>query len=203
MDSVETRAEMWNLMKRKVLPMNYQTDFFINFKILNKATSQWLSIGGIFPIAHKVCLGQVKDVADCRYHYGLRLDIHLLAFQNFGTVDEVVQHALKAEKITVHQAHKLTSYKGISQLSLSPRTSTHIESSQEIASSFRSNNESRKEKNNSHVLIVITAEKEVACNFNAHNDLPKASVHVIEEQGVEGHDEPESELLTIETKEEN
>lgn len=62
-------------------------------------------------------LGQVKDVADCRYHYGLRLDIHLLAFQNFETVDEVVQHALKAEKITVHQAHKLTSHKGISQLS--------------------------------------------------------------------------------------
>lgn len=44
MDSVETWAEMWNLMKWKVLPMNYQRDFFIklqDFKQGNKSVVEY------------------------------------------------------------------------------------------------------------------------------------------------------------------
>lgn len=48
----------------------------------------------------------------------------LLAFQNFETVDEAVQHAIKAEVKANNQAQKFASIKWISLSSLSPPTNT-------------------------------------------------------------------------------
>lgn len=42
-------------------------------------------------------LDESEDVIAHMYYHSLRLDMqHFLAFQNFETVDKVVQHAMKA-----------------------------------------------------------------------------------------------------------
>ena len=50
-------------------------------------------------------LNEDDDVLVDRYFHGLRIDIqHILMFKNFDNVNEIIQHATKAEDIANYQA---------------------------------------------------------------------------------------------------
>ena len=50
-------------------------------------------------------LNEADDVLVDKYFHGLRIDIqHILAFKIFDNVDEIIQHAIKAEDIPNYQA---------------------------------------------------------------------------------------------------
>ena len=52
-------------------------------------------------------MNEDDDVLVDRYFRGLRIDIqHILTFKNFDNVDEVIQHAIKAEDIANYLARK-------------------------------------------------------------------------------------------------
>lgn len=89
-----------------------------------------------FLVQERCNLDKLENAVAHDYYHGLRLAIeHLLAFQNSKMVGEMVQHALKTEKIANHQAHKYASFKGMVNC-LSLHTSTQVKSSQDTSSSF-------------------------------------------------------------------
>ena len=48
----------------------------------------------------RCAVSEADDVLVNRYFHGLTVDIqHILAFKNFDNVDEITQHAIKAENI--------------------------------------------------------------------------------------------------------
>ena len=54
-------------------------------------------------------LNENDDVLVDRYFHGLRIDIqYILTFKNFDNVDEIIQHAIKAEDIANYQARKFS-----------------------------------------------------------------------------------------------
>lgn len=54
-------------------------------------------------------LNEDDDVLVDRYFHGLQIDIqHILEFKNFDNVDEINQHAIKAEDIANYQARKFS-----------------------------------------------------------------------------------------------
>ena len=57
-------------------------------------------------------LNEDDDVLVDRYFQGRRIDIqHILAFKNFDNVDEIIQHAIKAEGIATYQTRKFSASK--------------------------------------------------------------------------------------------
>ena len=61
-------------------------------------------------------LNGVEDVSTDQYFHGLRIDIqHILAFKNFVNVDEIIQHAIKAEDIANYQAREFSASKWTTQ----------------------------------------------------------------------------------------
>lgn len=69
-----------------------------------KQGNKWLNIPEKFFLVHARCdMDESEDVASHRSCHVLRLDIwHLLAFQNFAIVDEVVKYAVKAQEVVSH-----------------------------------------------------------------------------------------------------
>ena len=65
-------------------------------------------------------LYEADDVLVDRYFHGLRIDIqYFLAFKNFGNVDEIIKHSIKAEDIANYQARKFSASKWVAQRILS------------------------------------------------------------------------------------
>lgn len=96
---------------------------------------------------------------------------------------------------------RLPSFKGIGQSSLSPHTSTQVKSSWNTGSSFRSNSEPIKEKNN--VPVCYHCRKRSHLSFQCPQQPSNASKYVTKEQKAKEKDEPKSkESLNIEIKEE-
>ena len=74
-----------------------------------------------------------EDVLVDRYFNGLTLDIQdILAFKHFDNVDEIVQHAIKAEGIANHQARKLNASKWVMQKNSSIAGSKPSDSSEKV-----------------------------------------------------------------------
>lgn len=103
------------------------------------------------------------------------MDIELLlAFQNFETINEVIQKALKAEEVANNQARILTSFRGIGQSFL-------------------------KDKDRSPVCFHY--REKVHLSFQCLQRRPTTSTLVTNEQEVEDHDEPKSNAqLTMKQK---
>jgi len=74
-----------------------------------------------------------EDVLVDRYFNGLTLDIQdILTFKHFDNVDEIVQHAIKAEGIANHQARKLNASKWVMQKNSSIAGSKPSDSSEKV-----------------------------------------------------------------------
>ena len=100
-DPVDTWIEMKNLLKQKFLPVNYSRDLRSSFQDLKQGSKTVIEYSEEFLTMQARCgLNEDDDVLVDRYFHGLRIDIqHILTFKNFDNVDEIIQHAIKAEDI--------------------------------------------------------------------------------------------------------
>ena len=116
-DPVDTWTEMKNLLKQKFLPVNYSRDLRLSFQYLKQGSKTVVEYSEEFITMQSRCgLDEEEDVLVDRYFNGLTLDIQdILAFKHFDNVDEIVQHAIKAEGIANHQARKLNASKWLVQ----------------------------------------------------------------------------------------
>ena len=69
-------------------------------------------------------LNEADDMLVDRYFHGLRIDIqHLLTFRFFDNVNQIIQHAIKAEDIENYQAWKFNASRWVVQKNSSMRDS--------------------------------------------------------------------------------
>ena len=86
-------------------------------------------------------LDEEEDVLVDRYFNGLTLETQdILAFKHFDNVDEIVQHAIKAEEIANHQARKLNASKWVMQKNSSIAGSKPSDSSDKVFTKPESQN---------------------------------------------------------------
>ena len=104
---------MKNLLKQKFLLFNYSKDLRSSFQDLKQGSMSVVEYSDEFMTMQARCgLNEDDDVLVDRYFYRLTLDIeHILIFKHFDNVDEIVQHAIKAEGIANDQARKLIASK--------------------------------------------------------------------------------------------
>ena len=116
-DLVDTWTEMKNLLKQKFLPVSYARDLRASFQYLKQGSKTVVEYSEEFMTMQACCnLDEEEDVLVDRYFNGLTLGIQdILAFKHFDNVDEIVQHAIKAEGIANHQARKLNASKWVMQ----------------------------------------------------------------------------------------
>ena len=97
---------MKNLLKQKFFHVNYSRDLRSSFQDLKQGSKTVIEYSEEFLTMQARCgLNEDDDVLVDRYFHGLRLDIqHILTFKNFDNVDEIIQHAMKAEDIANYQA---------------------------------------------------------------------------------------------------
>lgn len=101
---------MKNLLKQKFLPINYSRDLWSSFQDLKQGSKTIIEYSEEFlTMQARCCLNEDDDVLDDQYFHWLRIDIqHILTFKNFDNVDEIIQHAIKAEDIANYQARKFS-----------------------------------------------------------------------------------------------
>ena len=113
-DPVDTLNKMKNLLKQKFISINYSRDLRSSFQDLKQGSKTGVEYSEELMTMQARC-GLNEDDDDVlvdRYFNGLTLDIqHILTFKHFDNVDEIVQHAIKAEGIANHQARKLNASK--------------------------------------------------------------------------------------------
>lgn len=57
-------------------------------------------------------INETKEASINGYFHGLRIDIqHIIAFQHFDSINEVIQHAIQAEEIANYQIQKFRASK--------------------------------------------------------------------------------------------
>ena len=112
-DPVDAWTVMKNLLKQKFLPVNYSRDLRSSFQDLKQGSKTVVGYSEEFMTMQARCgFNEDEDVLVDRYFKGLTLDIQdIPAFKHFDNVDEIVQHAIKAEGIANHQAKKLNASK--------------------------------------------------------------------------------------------
>ena len=130
---IETWIEMKILLKQKFLPVNYSRDLRSSFQDLKQGSKTVVTYYKEFITMPARCgLNEIDDVLVDRYFHGLRIDIqHILTFKNFDNVDEIIQHAIKAEDIANYQAKKFNTSKWPTQKVLSKLDFNPIASSSE------------------------------------------------------------------------
>ena len=108
-------TEMKNLLKQKFLPVKYSGDLRSSFQYLKQGSMTVVEYSEEFMTMQARCgFNEDEDVLVDRYFNGLTLDIQdILAFKHFDNVDEIAQHAIKAEEIANHQAINLNASKWV------------------------------------------------------------------------------------------
>lgn len=81
--------------------INYHWDLFSTLSDLKQGNKSVVQYTEQFNLVQARCdLDELEDIVALQYSHGLKLDIwHVLAFEHFDIVAEVVQHAIKVEEI--------------------------------------------------------------------------------------------------------
>ena len=130
-------------VEAKVPPCKLFKDLRSSFQNLKQGSKTVIEYSEEFLTMQARCgLNEDDDVLVDRYFHGLRIDIqHILTFKNFDNVDEIIQHAIKAEDIANYQARKFSVSKCSAQMTpAKPDFNPSANSSEKFAFKFEDPN---------------------------------------------------------------
>ena len=127
----------------RTLSLSFQHSFEYAYECQKQGSKIVIEYSEAFLTMQARCgLNEDDDVLVDRYFHGLRIDIqHILTFKNFDNVDEIIQHAIKAEDIANYQARKFSVSKWPAQKTpAKPDFNPSASSSDEVSSKYEDQN---------------------------------------------------------------